>query len=373
MLIDRSNYEIWLIDWLDGNLSSDQIEIVMSFLKSNPDIKTEFDEMASLNLIPQETKFRNKELLKKSLRELSTSQFEYLSIAYLENDLKPTQLNELNEVIKMDPEKAGIHALIQKTKLNPSDIKYVLKYQLIKRTIRQRVMRWSIIGLSTAATIGLLIISYVAIPKSNIKNTGRGGILSVSKISLIVDTNGTRSVSATTKSNFLSDGLQSASRTKPDIPGTGKISVSTIKPDREGDKMHSISTARESELDAEISHPASPEKIIFRPYIDLNKNPLNNSLIASTSEPTIPSFDDGRSNVRRFIARNFRQKLLKEKTSNDTPLKPFEFAEAGVNGLNKLMGWQMALNTVNNENGEPTSIFFTSKLLKFNTPVKKTQ
>jgi hypothetical protein len=371
MVIDRSNYEIWLIDWLDGNLSSDQIETVMSFLEINPDIKAEFDEMSSLSIKPQETNFLNKEKLKKSLRELSISQFEYLSIAYLENDLRPAQLNELNEIIGLDPEKARTHTLIQKTKLNPLRLTYLSKYQLIKRPVRQRVIRLSIIGLSVAATIGLVITSYLVIPDTNTNDTGTDGMHSVSAITPIVDTNGTHYIATTT----------------PNDDRDGKFSVSTITSNRDVDGMHSVSTitpiadtnGTHYELtttpngDDNIMHSISTEKIIFQPNIDLNIKTLNNALIASTFAPLIPSFDDGRSNVRKFFARNFRQKLLREKDSKDTPLKPYEIAEAGVNGLNKLLGWQMALNTVNNEYGEPASVYFTSKLLKFNTPVKKNQ
>jgi hypothetical protein len=373
MIIDRSNYEIWLIDWLDGNLSSDQIETVESFLKSNPDIKEEFDEMALLCLKPQETKFLKKVPLKKSLRELSLSQFEYLSIGYLENDLRPTQLAELNEIIALDPEKAMAHELIQKTRLKPLDIKYQHKFQLIRRSVKQRVIRWSIIGLSAAATIGLLIISYLITPNSNTNNNGRDGMHSVSTITPIVDTNGTHSIANTTQPNLHSDESQSVSPTKPDIPGDGKFSVSTITPNDDGDGMHSISTANttESELASDISRYASPEKIIFHPNIDLEVKLLTNTLIASTSRLTIPPFDVERSNIGRFVARNFRQRLLKEKDSKDAPLKAYEIAEAGVIGLNKLLGWQMALNTVNSETGEPASVYFTSKLLKFNIPVKK--
>jgi hypothetical protein len=63
---------------------------------------------------------------------------------------------------------------------------------------------------------------------------------------------------------------------------------------------------------------------------------------------------------------------LKENTSKDSPLKGYEIAEAGVTGLNRLLGWEMALVEKNDENGELRSVYFSSKLLKFNAPVKKT-
>jgi hypothetical protein len=104
---------------------------------------------------------------------------------------------------------------------------------------------------------------------------------------------------------------------------------------------------------------------------DINPVLLNNTLIALKGSPDIKSQDEKQSNVGRFISRTFRGAFLKEKNSKDSPLKAYEIAEAGVTGLNKLLGWQMALNVDIDENGGSGSVNFSSKLVKFNIPVKK--
>jgi hypothetical protein len=86
MQIDRSNYEIWFIDWLDGNLNSYQDEQLKLFLNHNQDLKEEFDDLTEVNLVSPGILFQHKEYLKKSPSELSPSQFEYLCAAYLEGD-----------------------------------------------------------------------------------------------------------------------------------------------------------------------------------------------------------------------------------------------------------------------------------------------
>ena len=68
-----------------------------------------------------------------------------------------------------------------------------------------------------------------------------------------------------------------------------------------------------------------------------------------------------------------KDELLKEKTPPDSPLKGYEIAEAGVEGLNKLFGWEMALDKKNDQNGQLKSVYFSSKILKFNAPVKKSE
>jgi hypothetical protein len=114
-------------------------------------------------------------------------------------------------------------------------------------------------------------------------------------------------------------------------------------------------------------------KIFVTADIDFKVMHVSGNLIASKSAFKAPVYEDGRSKLSRFIAKNFREKILKENTSKDSPLKAYEIAEAGVTGLNKLLGWEMALDERNDENGELKSVYFSSKILKFNTPVKKTE
>ena len=107
--------------------------------------------------------------------------------------------------------------------------------------------------------------------------------------------------------------------------------------------------------------------------IDLEKGIISNTLVALNTNANIPEAEDERSKVGRFIAKTFREKLLKEKTPPDSPLKGYEIAEAGVTGLNKLFGWEMALDKKNDQNGQLKSVYFSSKILKFNAPVKKSE
>jgi anti-sigma factor RsiW len=65
MKINRHNYEEYLIDFMDGNLSANEVEAVMSFLESNPDIKAEYEELNGDQLIAEEIIFDKKNLLKK--------------------------------------------------------------------------------------------------------------------------------------------------------------------------------------------------------------------------------------------------------------------------------------------------------------------
>ena len=63
---DRSNYEIWFIEWLDGNLNPDQVEELKAFLTDNPDLQEEFNELSQICLEPSDAIFTRKKDLFKS-------------------------------------------------------------------------------------------------------------------------------------------------------------------------------------------------------------------------------------------------------------------------------------------------------------------
>ena len=164
MQIDRSNYEIWFIDWLDGNLNSLQTEQLKLFLNENPDLREEFNDLTPVTLSSAGVLFRNKDLLKKSPSEISTLQFEYLCAACLENDLSDNQKRELIEIADAYPDKKRTFDLMQKTRLIPPAVSYRHKNILHKRTTIQKVIRLSVLGLSTAAAIGLIVTIYSVLP-----------------------------------------------------------------------------------------------------------------------------------------------------------------------------------------------------------------
>lgn len=97
------------------------------------------------------------------------------------------------------------------------------------------------------------------------------------------------------------------------------------------------------------------------------------SIIAASKTDSIFIDDDEEPRLSRFIARVLRSKVLNEPNSKDSPLKGYEIAEAGVTGLNKLLGWSMTLDRQIDEKGEIKSVYFNSRMIRFSTPVKKTE
>jgi hypothetical protein len=156
---------------------------------------------------------------------------------------------------------------------------------------------------------------------------------------------------------------------KAEIQAIPLTEAAIIEP---GDQAVVAVAAYEPGLTRKISD--SPAlKINILPELSLNIEKPDYTLIASNNTFTVPVFDYGeeRSRFNRFIARTFREKILKTEPYNESPLKSYEIAEAGIKGLNLLFGTKMALRKTYDDAGELQSIYFSSKYLKFNAPVKK--
>ncbi len=360
---DRSNYELWIIDWIDGKLDQSATDKLMAFLKENPDIKEETDSLSLSRLTSEKTEYTAKEILKKTISELPMSQIEFLSVAYLENDIIPEQESDLKQNIALNHDNKKTFETIQKIKLAPPQIIYKNKNLLKRQPAGVKVIRLASIGLSAAATIAVLILSYVFLTRY-----------------LSHKDDETEQIIAT--------------GSYPDIPFEVRMKVYSIP--IEGPAGRDIKTR----LSSVISNTSLTDEIINQPSLlaaaDTSQRTIRPSEIEIQSVPVFLKpgispgihgpyltttnntfkrviYDEERSRINRFIARNFREKILKETFVNDSPLKSYEIAEAGIEGLNKLLGWEMALVKTNDETGELKSIYFSSRVLKFNAPVKKTE
>ncbi len=359
---DRSNYEIWLIDWLDGNLDEIRTEQLMAFLEENPDLREEADSLLLTRLVPENKGSLAKEPLKRTPSELEHYQIEYLSVAYLENDLSDEQIKDLKENISVNQENRKLFETIQRTKLIPLDFRYKNKSRLRKKTRTERILRLSVIGLSAAATVAVIVISFIAMPR--ILSTNNEGIAANS----FNDTIFLRPGAVITYEEDLAYEKPYQSEASDESAST-RISFSD--PLEVTNQLVALMP-----VDSSAFTGRSPEFLISMvpvfANVEINKKLNNTSLIASNIVIKEPLYNDSeRSRLRRFIASAFREKILKDEKFNDAPLKPYEIAEAGIDGLNKLLGWEMALVKTIDEEGEPKSFYFSSRVLKFNAPIKK--
>jgi hypothetical protein len=358
---DRSNYEIWFTDWLDGNLGEEQVEEFKIFLKENPDLQEELIGLNVINLEPSDFVFSGKNNLKKSPESLSEAQFEHLCIANLENDLTPSQKAELNKIIDNNENRRRSFELIQKLKLKPSAGSFKRKSSVKKLTAGQKIFRLSVIGLSAAATIALLVAIYLFSP-ANMKKETPQTAQNIKPDTLSIESHPAIIIKEVKPGSDRNTFTPAVSKSKA-ITSDRESNV-TLAEQINQQIPDSISVIQRSEA-LSMLEVKMPENIImaYRPTSDV---------LLAYSPGYIPPLIDERSNVERFLARLFHEKIMRDPVSGNRPVESFEIAAAGISGLNKLFGWEMALHKNTDENGEIRSYNFTSKLLKFNAPVKKT-
>jgi hypothetical protein len=366
MQIDRSNYEIWLIDWIDGNLSDIEVSKLKHFLIANPDLKAEFDELNTLKeVMPfiSNDSFRYKDKLKKTSADLTGSQFEYLCAAYLENDLSDDQKSDFLQSIAHDAEKRRSFELIQKMKLTPPDVSFSEKNKLIRRSLGQRTLRLAIIGLSAAAIVFLVIFNYISSPRQNPEKSD------ITAFEIHINSPLLKPLIQNPSDKLVP--VKNSGINKTHLNNLALLSQidSTVVPD--------INTLKTVQNDTPVSFSENPRVILNRIPVSekviIEKPLLPGTLISINSKIQSAEEDDGRPRFGRFLAKAFRQKILKENTTKDSPLKAYEIAEAGVSGLNKLLGWEMALDERKDENGKLKSVYFSSRILKFNAPIKNSE
>jgi hypothetical protein len=94
--INRHNYEIFFIDFFDGNLSLDQTEELYQFLNDNPGLNEEFENFENISVGVGKESFPFKENLKKKSDEIiNDSNFEEFCIAFHEKDLTEEENSSL--------------------------------------------------------------------------------------------------------------------------------------------------------------------------------------------------------------------------------------------------------------------------------------
>ncbi len=125
-MITRDNYEIYMIDYLDGNLSGEVKQQLMQFLQKNPDLKEELELIQDTPLPVSNETFEQKDILKKKLEDepVSNENIDEWCIAAIEDDLPGNVRKIFNATLKNNPQYAAKYTQYLKTKLEAEHIPF---------------------------------------------------------------------------------------------------------------------------------------------------------------------------------------------------------------------------------------------------------
>jgi len=136
--INKHNYEIFLVDYFDGNLPEEYQKELTDFLRKNPELKQESEDLDLFKLRPDTVVFDKKNDLIKNTGNgyFEITELEYLCVADIEKDINNTEKKLLYKELEKQPSAKTEHDIFLKTKLKPDlKIKFNNKSGLYKNSI----------------------------------------------------------------------------------------------------------------------------------------------------------------------------------------------------------------------------------------------
>ncbi|MCD6565724.1 MAG: hypothetical protein J7K53_07240 [Bacteroidales bacterium] len=341
MDINRNNYELFFMDYLDGGMSPDQVIELMSFLKENPDLKTELEEFEEINVEPDKKRFEPKTSLKKAFI-VNDSNFDNFCIASLEGDLTKEESTLFQTWLKQNPLKAREFELYKKTCLIPEKITFNFKSSL-KKSSGSRIFTPKVRGyFSAAASIIILIALYIFISKS-----GTDENIVISEI--ITDT--------TT--------VETKPQTSPEPMAKTEILGKNIPYNKPGDpKQQKIKPRSNNIVEKPDTIELTLNKIRRKEINTLPEKPILASLVPIEDFNVVENINNNLT-LSQMVVKSFKSEILKEEKSKINPDKftIWDIADTGIRGINKIIGWKMELDKEYNENGDLIALGFDSNTI----------
>jgi hypothetical protein len=355
--ININNYEAYLLDLAEGELSSADEKLLMLFLDKNPDIKAEHDLFELEQVSAENIYFENKSSLKKIgiLDNISSNNFDELCIAAIEGDLKNKEVTEFNKLIKSNNEKQKEYNLFKLTQISPDKNKvFRNKKSLKKKEVKIRVLSKNYTIISIAASIIILIGLYLLIPKEK-----ENAIL----ISELNQKNKIEKLPEKIKENEKIIEFKSENINKRN----------TAIKDNTPKQKHELKEVNYSIIEEQIKREIT--QIAFIDPVEINFNFVGNEKDLNIIDITFDksqnkqNLADDSNSLGSFLAVNFNKRVLKK--GNKSKVELFDIAQVSLERVNKLTGSNMSLERVYNENGVADRTEFNSRLLAFSTPIKK--
>ncbi len=135
MKITRDNYESWFLDYLEGNLDPEQMEMVRRFKIEHPDLADETEEVSPFLKADSGLVYPGKHLLKKEVYD-DPVHFEQSAIAAMEGNMSDEELSQFHTWIDKNPDRQKFVKEFEQCRLVPDkEITFPGKNRLKKKSI----------------------------------------------------------------------------------------------------------------------------------------------------------------------------------------------------------------------------------------------
>ncbi len=352
MKINRNNYEIFFLDYYEGNLSDIVRRELMEFLEQNSDLKIEFEQYQHIGLEVITDVFSEKAKLKKSLLDIPVKKIDEQCIAYCENDNTTNEKHDFENLLNENKNIREVLEIYQKLKLKPDFLViYNQKAKLKRRYIPARKLL--IAGISIAASI---LVAVMLVFNLNNENN----IQQISENKKIIEIK---------SPELISNKVDSEVKHIEQYPFNAQKTENEyiLSQNNKGNKQNN------SHISNEIKYS---ENII--PVLHPKVKPINNhkpDLHIQTGNSLNKYFNQNKNELTlyEYSLKRIAGDLINETTfENNEPKRIFwNIVENGVAKLGNYTGTGMKVNNTYDNYGQLKTFAFHSKKFEFVTPVNR--
>jgi len=355
MKISLDNYEEFFLDYLDGQLDSEQLSELSLFLNLHAELRHKLTIPENTILKPDIHVYQNKNLIKKlEFHEaiVDESNFENFCIAYNEHILSEEKEKQLLSYCSYHPDKQKDFDAFQNLSLKPDvALNYKNKKVLYKRHYQKRssvaiALRYA----SLAASVAVLLAVYLnyKLVKTIAPNTLATVTSKVSNEPKIKVIHPIKVVN-----NFNKKELSSIRHSKQALP-----KIDTIP-----NTDYATTLLREPELQKQIPLP------------ELKLLETNNTIsLKEIQLDQVSHLEAQLSNANSLASSNNVLKTIGNKISNlnglitnNKKISLFKIAQLGIKGINTLTDSNMTLTEKTDSTRNITAYSFESDLLKYHS------
>ena len=357
MHLNRGNYEAFMLDYLEGNLSPSELKAFKIFLEENPDLKTRIFQTGLFHLKPNSAYFPDKELLKKmpfSARE-DIPEPDKTCIASIEKDLPEAEMILFVEKVNRDPFVQQTLKRYKRMLLKGDPVIFPGKSSL-KKSVFLIPPLYMVGSLVAAGILFLFLFKFFLLPLRpyNLSTT--------SDASTEQPTNsGQKNIRNIEQPSILSQVKKEHKTTPIQVNSVIKRAGLTEKNSEPSKRISRSGMITPLSSPATNAHPEIFQKSISSSNLGIPILYLTERL----GEEEIRA-------INNYHIEKFKLKILTPiQSENHYPPFWVTIANLGVKGLDKLTKWNMELKPEYNNQGDLSALAFHSKILNFSSDLGK--
>lgn len=358
MLINRNNYETFIIDYFDGKLDPVLAGELLFFLSQNPDIEEEFNAYENIKLPADKLYFNQKESLKKSYTDITAItevNFDEFSIAAVEGDLDEESKARYLKYLENNPGKKKDFNLYKKTILKP-DMNLVFhhagklkKHKIISLKFSKPAFY---AGISAAAVLAVVLTLFFN--KTSVPDTISEKSSEMKDIDRRTEISRKAAVENMAQAGQMKSGKMHTDRTEHKIPSliyNNNLAV------RKSENLQATQLQKMKSIEVQE---------IENKYLKENQALINKDDLSASQN--ISSQDNKEKSLAEYIRENF---LKKEISKSIGDLNVWEIAQVSIKGINYLTESDVQIDKKLDKSGKISEFAIESESFSFSTFVKK--